>query len=141
MDRGRPTKEEIEEFFSLCSSEDDYYVKYLSIIREDRSGIFARQKEIRSNWRKKKMLSSASLRVENSTRARIYVALKGKAKGKLIDGMSWDNYGKWHIDHIEPCSMFNQDNVDEFNECWGLGNLQPLWASDNIKRGAKYGKA
>jgi len=56
-------------------------------------------------------------------------------------GMSWDNYGKegWDIDHIKPISSFNftSYNDTEFKECWALDNLQPLWAAENISKGAK----
>ena len=52
------------------------------------------------------------------------------------EGMSWDNYGQWHIDHILPISSFNIQEIgdDEFKKCWSLSNLQPLWAIDNIKK-------
>jgi len=50
--------------------------------------------------------------------------------------MSWDNYGSyWHIDHIKPKSLFK---VDEIKECWALENLQPLEASENIKKSNHY---
>lgn len=54
-------------------------------------------------------------------------------------GMTWDNYGYWHIDHKIPDSSFNYKNVEdeEFQKCWALENLQPLWAEDNIKKGYK----
>lgn len=55
------------------------------------------------------------------------------------EGMSWDNYGKWHIDHIRPNNSFTYKSIDDpaFRECWALNNLQPLWASENISKGAK----
>lgn len=55
-------------------------------------------------------------------------------------GMSWDNYGKWHIDHIKPRSLFSYTSPHdpEFKECWSLGNLQPLWAGENISKGNTY---
>jgi hypothetical protein len=57
-------------------------------------------------------------------------------------GMSWNNYGKygWHIDHIKPRSAFHFNNPHnvEFQECWSLENLQPLWAVDNLKKNAKF---
>ena len=28
---------------------------------------------------------------------------------------------------------------EDFASCWSLPNLQPLWASDNVKKGAKVG--
>lgn len=56
----------------------------------------------------------------------------------FVDGMSWENYGKygWHIDHIIPMSAFNFEtpfDID-FKRCWSLGNLRPLWAEDNLKK-------
>ena len=54
------------------------------------------------------------------------------------DGMSWDNYGKWHIDHKIPCFAFNLTKVDDVKKCFHFSNMQPLWASDNLKKGIKY---
>lgn len=58
---------------------------------------------------------------------------------QFVNGMSWDNYGEWHVDHIKPISQFNIQHIgdDEFNECWCLNNLQPLWGIDNIRKGNK----
>lgn len=55
----------------------------------------------------------------------------------FTEGMSWDNYGKWHIDHKIADCKFNYKSVDdeEFQECWALKNLQPLWAIDNLRKG------
>ncbi len=60
-------------------------------------------------------------------------------ESQFEDGMSWDNYGKWHIDHIKPVSSFNIESIEdeELKECWSLQNLQPLWARENFKKGAK----
>lgn len=55
---------------------------------------------------------------------------------KFVDGMSWENYGEWHIDHIIPLSAFNYASVDhiDFGRAWSLSNLQPLWAAENIRK-------
>jgi hypothetical protein len=52
---------------------------------------------------------------------------------QFSDGMTWNNYGKWHIDHICPIADFTyQSHRDlEFIKCWDLENLRPLWAQDN----------
>ena len=52
------------------------------------------------------------------------------------DGMSWDNYGQWHIDHIRPCAAFDLTNEDQCRLCFHYSNLQPLWANENIAKGA-----
>jgi hypothetical protein len=46
--------------------------------------------------------------------------------------MSWDNYGKWHIDHIVMVSSFEEDTP--MNIVNSLENLRPLWAEDNCSR-------
>lgn len=53
-------------------------------------------------------------------------------------GMSWGNYGEWHIDHIVPLSVVNFQSQDDprFKEVWALNNLAPLWAKDNIEKSA-----
>ena len=53
-------------------------------------------------------------------------------------GMSWDNYGDWHIDHIKPCAKFNLSDPRQQLKCFNYKNLQPLWAEDNLSKGAKY---
>lgn len=46
-------------------------------------------------------------------------------------GMTWENMGQWHIDHIRPKKDFDQTDPVQFRECWGLLNLRPLWAPAN----------
>lgn len=55
-------------------------------------------------------------------------------------GMSWKNYGKWHIDHIIPLARFNYDSPEdpEFKKAWALNNLQPLWADENFRKNDRF---
>ena len=56
--------------------------------------------------------------------------------------MTWSNYGfyGWHIDHIELDCSFDYKSVNdkEFQKCWSLENLQPLWAEDNLRKNKSY---
>lgn len=52
------------------------------------------------------------------------------------EGMSWNNYGEWHLDHIKPISMATTE--EEVYKLCHYTNYQPLWAKDNIIKGAKY---
>ena len=52
-------------------------------------------------------------------------------------GMSWENHGKWHIDHVKPCASFDLTQSEQQKACFSYLNMQPLWAIDNIKKGAK----
>lgn len=55
------------------------------------------------------------------------------------DGMSWDNYGEWHIDHIIPKSAVSSEFLDDdlLRDIWALTNLAPLWAKDNLEKHAR----
>lgn len=59
--------------------------------------------------------------------------LKSHIERQFIGRMSWDNYGKWHVDHIVPVASFRWRSADdaEFKACWALSNLRPLWAAAN----------
>ena len=48
------------------------------------------------------------------------------------EGMSWTNYGEWHIDHIKPVCSFDKETHPSV-----VNNLQPLWAKDNFSKGKK----
>lgn len=54
-------------------------------------------------------------------------------ENQFTEGMSWDNYGDWHIDHKTPISAAK--NLEEFKILSHYTNLQPLWALDNVKKG------
>lgn len=55
---------------------------------------------------------------------------------KFSAGMTWENYGQWHIDHIKPCISFDLSDLQQQRECFHYTNLQPLWAADNFSKHA-----
>jgi hypothetical protein len=65
--------------------------------------------------------------------------LKNHLEKQFTEGMSWDNYGEWWIDHIIPQSVFNYEDVNhvDFKRCWALSNLQPMWRIENIRKSNK----
>ena len=64
--------------------------------------------------------------------------LKLHLESKFKDGMSWDNYGKWHIDHIKPLCMHDLSIPEEQANACHYTNLQPLWAEENISKGGRW---
>lgn len=52
-------------------------------------------------------------------------------------GMSWENYGRWHIDHIRPLSSFNLADPLEMKQAAHYTNLQPVWGNINLSWGSK----
>tara|TARA_R110000823_G_C15782297_1_gene485223 strand:- start:59 stop:832 length:774 start_codon:yes stop_codon:yes gene_type:complete len=66
--------------------------------------------------------------------------LKHHLESQFKEGMTWENYGYegWHIDHIKPISSFDLSDTDQQLECFNHKNLQPLWAEENLSKGAKF---
>lgn len=54
-------------------------------------------------------------------------------------GMNWERYknGEIHIDHIIPKASFDLTDYEEWKVCWGLPNLRPLWAKENLQKRSK----
>jgi len=59
--------------------------------------------------------------------------LRQHLENQFQAGMTWNNYGRWHIHHIHPIALFDFTSAQsqDFKRCWALNNLQPLWATDN----------
>ena len=61
-----------------------------------------------------------------------YEDFKIHLENQFTEGMTWDNYGKWHLDHIYPVSRaIDEQHLIKLNH---YTNFQPLWAEDNFKK-------
>jgi len=59
-------------------------------------------------------------------------------EAQFLPGMTWENHGEWHIDHIRPCASFSDlTQLEQQKQCCHYTNLQPLWALENLQKGAK----
>ena len=70
---------------------------------------------------------------------RIYFENKFYPNPKTNEIMTWNNYGfyGWHIDHIIPLSSFDLKDNNQLKKACHYTNLQPLWAKENLSKGAK----
>jgi len=112
----------------------------------------ALKKDYMKNYMKNRRHTNINFKLLGNLRGRVWCALKGICKSKktieLLGcslsrlkshlqsnfklGMTWKNYGKWHVDHIRPCIKFNLTKKSEQRKCFHYTNLQPLWAEDNF---------
>ena len=57
---------------------------------------------------------------------------------QLTDGMTPENYGKWHLDHVRPCASFDLSDEDQCYVAFNWRNYQPLWSTENISKNDDY---
>lgn len=108
------------------------------------------------DWYRRKRRDDPQYRLRAAVSAYVYFCLRANKGGKKVEavlgysmdrlrahlerqfqrGMTWDNYGEWHIDHIVPVSSFNFATADDpdFRACWSMSNLRPLWAGENKRK-------
>lgn len=60
--------------------------------------------------------------------------LKDSIESKFLEGMSWGNYGDWHVDHATPVARFIKDGVEDPAIINALDNLIPMWAEHNREK-------
>lgn len=111
-------------------------------------------------WDKKQRATNPNYKIRKNLRCRLYSALRsqnikktmhtmvlidcsieflrGWLEAKFTDGMTWNNYGTWHMDHIRPCSSYDLTDEAQQFKCFHYTNLQPLWDIDNLKKGAHW---
>lgn len=63
--------------------------------------------------------------------------LKRWIERQFKPGMTWENFGEWHIDHKLPCVSFDLTKPEQQRTCFHYSNLRPLWKFDNLSKGAK----
>jgi hypothetical protein len=64
--------------------------------------------------------------------------LRAHIESQWLPGMSWDNYGEWHIDHIRPCASFDLTNQLQQRAAFNFVNLRPLWGPDNNEKSSLW---
>ena len=134
--------------------------KYLKKLKEENGERWEKYKKRRNQQKIRRLKNNPRARMMKNIRRRLssVVKLKGGRRpasssktigcspkelyeyieNKFTEGMSWDNYGEWHIDHIKPISKHNLDDIKEVEKINHHTNLQPLWAEENINKGDSY---
>jgi len=136
---------------------------------DNREKVSARMKKWRAenpHYTRNRNRNNPTFRLHSNLRTGLWNCLSGKQKkshtleyvgidleqlwkhfeSKFTDGMTRENHGEWHVDHIRPLSSFDFDQFKEgskeyenmLHEAWNYTNLQPLWAKDNLSKHGKW---
>ena len=113
--------------------------------------------DYQNKYRKERIKKDSKFKLKITIRSIIRKSLKSKGyskKSKTFDilgcdydnfinhmlsqfkeGMTLENHGEWHIDHIIPLAEAKtEEEVFKLNH---YTNLQPLWSEENLKKGSK----
>lgn len=155
----KSNKEKISEYYSEWRANKKEYLKEYH--KEWREKNVDKIREVKRTYEKTRKANDPIYKLINNFRTAIYQVLKENnvqknghyfeilkytpeelithLENQFTDGMTWDNYGQWHVDHISPISLhdINEIGDDEFMKCWSLSNLQPLWGDENIRKSNK----
>jgi hypothetical protein len=159
--KDRSRKDGYENKCKKCRDKDKYEYKQEYIrsgrLKKVRQAYYSTEegKRKRREYQKKKRESDNLFRMTCNLRSRTSIAFRSSywhkksglknllgcnyktafkhIESQFRDGMSWDNYGEWHIDHIIP--LCSATTVQELESLCHYKNLQPLWAEENISKG------
>jgi hypothetical protein len=135
--------------------------KWNEYIKEYREKNRDKIRQLRRNYEKTRKANDPLYKLISNFRTAIYQVLKENRVDKnqsyfdvlqytpeqlivhlekqFTEGITWENYGEWHVDHKLPISSFNIQKMgdSEFMKCWSLENLQPMWGEENIRKSNK----
>jgi hypothetical protein len=149
----------------LSKKHKDWYEnnkeKWNEYIKEYREKNRDKIKQLKRNYEKTRKTNDPLYKLISNFRTAIYQVLKENRVDKnqsyfdvlqytpeqlivnlekqFTEGITWENYGEWHVDHKLPISSFNIQKMgdSEFMKCWSLENLQPMWGEENIRKSNK----
>lgn len=132
-----------------CRQSHDYRKKNKEKVR-----LFEKEKKARNRkdpkWR---LVASLRIRLRDALKGRgvkksqatmgllgcPVVWLEAHLESLFRPGMTWGNRGLiWHIDHKKPCAKFDLVDPEQQRICFHWTNLQPLFATENLKKGDTY---
>ena len=154
------TEEKLLELFPKDRTRSDGYGSYCKSCKNEYKASYRKSDKGKSKIKsynkvyRKERMKDPKIRFRENLRGRVRNAFKRKSWKKtgsvkyfgcdfntaikwiesfFEDGMSWDNYGKWHLDHFIPLDYAT--TIEHMEKLNYYKNLQPLWGPDNIEKG------
>jgi len=155
----RKNREKRLEYFSIWQKENKEHRK--EYLKEYREKNIDKIREVKRNYERTRKANDPLYKLIANFRTAIWTVLKENNMDKyghyfeilqyspeelsihlenqFTEGMEWENYGEWHVDHKTPITAFNFQEIgdNEFMRCWSLENLQPMWGDENIRKSNK----
>lgn len=140
--------------YSWCKECKRHYDRKRWLERREEPGFKQNKAEYDKHYNRDVRFKNPKNRIKRALRCRLYQAIIHKYRSQRTKdllgcewkqfmehlesqfqkGMSFENYGKWHVDHIRPVNTFDLNKEEEVKRCFHYTNLRPLWAHDNQTR-------
>jgi len=128
-------------YYSLCKNCKNEYKRKYNIENRDKRLEYKKSNKHVGLWRS--VLKMSIWRMNGKKEGYTidllgYSALEFKEHIETLftDGMSWDNHGEWHVDHIKNVIEFSEDTPP--NIVNALSNLRPMWSTTREINGVVY---
>lgn len=135
----------------------DYSARQIELKREWRRRNAERHLASSRAYDARQLRENPQRRIAKNLRHRLGKAMMGKTRGasavrdlgmtitefrdyiaaKFQPGMSWENYGEWHLDHVRALALFDLTDASQARAACHYTNYQPLWALDNQRKWCK----
>lgn len=155
--KGRKLLTDEEKKAQKAAQDLRYREKHKDELRKKKAAYYQKNKSLINKKNIDSLKGDIGKRIAHNLRNRLKMAIKKGSKvgsavtdlgcsiedfklyisSKFQEGMSWDNYGEWHMDHIIPLCSFDLTIREEFLKAAHFSNYQPLWAIDNLAKGGK----
>lgn len=139
-----------------------WYEKNQQAAREATNRWYEANPDYQKQYHNRRYAEDQAFALTKASRARIHRALRsaignpGKARPTLDllgcsaeeyraylealfePGMTWENWGHWHIDHIRPLASFDLSDPDQQARAFHHTNTKPMWADENRSKGSLW---
>lgn len=141
----------------LCESEKIRYKNNKEKISKNQKEYYQNNKHKKNLYVKNKILTSPLFKLKRNINCLIASSIKNNnyikisrtnqilgctneefkihLQNQFTKGMTWENAGEWHLDHIYPVSLAKDE--EELIRLNHYTNFQPLWAKDNLQKSNK----
>lgn len=135
--------------------QDEYRKNHREEAKEYQKEYYKKNKERYNEQKRDRYKNDIDFKIRLLVRSRVYKSVKRRSnssmdylgcdidfyksylEGLFQEGMSWENYGEWHIDHIKPIISFDLSKEENIFDAFHYSNTQPLWAEANLSKGGK----
>ena len=131
-----------------------YRLRNKDKIRDSQKQYQLQNRKRKNEYETNKRKTDINFRLSCNLRSRLQGAIKNKQKNgsavkdlgctveylkrylesQFVKGMSWENYGKWEIDHQIPLSKVDLEERENLLQVCHYTNLQIMWKEENIRK-------